>query len=148
MNDFNYNECYHDLSYNANMQQVLYRSSCGMVRWIKRAFVYARTRPDGPNLGLKRFPVDIWWQGYGGLRLKNLQRQLQTLVKVNGIHPKYIIIHCGGNDIGFTKVHKIREYVVDAFKFVNEHISGAKIIWSQILPRSVWRYSTNNKACT
>ena len=59
---------------------------------------------------------------------KGLQRQLQTLVKVNGKHPKYIRIHCGGNDIGFTKVHKIREYVVDAIKFVNEHISGAKII--------------------
>ncbi|XP_052690745.1 uncharacterized protein LOC128168633 [Crassostrea angulata] len=33
---------------------------------VKRAFVAARDRPSGVNLGLQRLRINMWWQGKGG----------------------------------------------------------------------------------
>ncbi|XP_071177847.1 uncharacterized protein [Mytilus edulis] len=37
---------------------------------IRNAFVHARSRTGGVNLGLHRIGVKIWWQGYGGMGIK------------------------------------------------------------------------------
>ena len=64
---------------------------------IKRAFLSARCCEGGVSLGLQ--DVEIWWQGYGGLRLVDIRKKIRTLCQVNS-KPSFIILHCGGNDMG------------------------------------------------
>lgn len=47
---------------------------------IRDAFFAARTRPGGLNLGWERLNGDIWWQGYGGMRIQHLKPQIETLL--------------------------------------------------------------------
>ena len=48
---------------------------------IRNAFVHARSRTGGVNLGLHRIGVKIWWQGYGGMGLKDLEATIRKLLK-------------------------------------------------------------------
>lgn len=43
---------------------------------VRESYIEARTRPGGTNLGLGRLNVDIWWQGYGGMRIQHLQSRI------------------------------------------------------------------------
>ena len=72
---------------------------------IKQAFIAARKRHGGVNLGLR--VADLWWQGYSGLSLKKTIDKIQTLEKV-GEQPDFILLHCGGNDIGRISLKGIR----------------------------------------
>ncbi|VDI80263.1 Hypothetical predicted protein [Mytilus galloprovincialis] len=44
---------------------------------IRNAFVHARSKTGGVNLGLHRIGVKIWWQGYGGTGLKDLESTIK-----------------------------------------------------------------------
>ncbi|CAG2208161.1 unnamed protein product [Mytilus edulis] len=48
---------------------------------IRNAFVHARSRTGGVNLGLHRLGVKIWWQGYGGMGLKDLESTIKRLMR-------------------------------------------------------------------
>ena len=104
----------------------------------------ARAQQGGVNLGLQE-NIEIWWQGYSGLSLVDLQKKLVTLLTVSSA-PDILIIHCGGNDLGKYPVQKLRCFLCSLVQFLNENFSKAHIIWSQILPRTNWRYSENNAA--
>lgn len=110
---------------------------------IKRAFVASRSLPGGPNLDLRG--ADVWWQGYGGLGLAELLKKINILVKV-GDTPSFIILHCGGNDIGKIPCKQIRKLLQDVFQLCAKVLPNTKILWSEVLPRSNWRYSTDGKA--
>ncbi|CAG2216945.1 unnamed protein product [Mytilus edulis] len=69
---------------------------------IRNAFVHARSRTGGVNLGLHRIGVKIWWQGYGGMGLKDLESTIKRLMKYEKT-PKYLVLHIAGNDLGKTK---------------------------------------------
>ena len=102
----------------------------------------ARSRPGGIHLGLDKFKVDIWWQGYGGLDIRGLQRKLKYLLQFN-TQPKFLLLHSGGNDIGKIPLKTLRSQLETLLEFLDLTFAGTKIIWSQILPRSTWRYSEN-----
>ncbi|VDI05624.1 Hypothetical predicted protein [Mytilus galloprovincialis] len=70
---------------------------------IRNAFVHARSRTGGVNLGLHRIGVKIWWQGYGGMGLKDLESTIKRLMKYEK-RPKYAVLHIAGNDLGKTKL--------------------------------------------
>ncbi|VDI62386.1 Hypothetical predicted protein [Mytilus galloprovincialis] len=71
---------------------------------IRNAFVHAaRSRTGGVNLGLHRIGVKIWWQGYGGMGLKDLESTIKRLMKYEKA-PKYLVLHIAGNDLGKTKL--------------------------------------------
>lgn len=109
---------------------------------LKRAYLQCRCRQDGSSLGLKN--VDLWWQGYGGLRLRDVRQKLDTLEKVwDGPQPQYILLHCGANDIGAIPVRKILREIDAILEFINTRFPQSRVIWSQLLPRIVWRLSTN-----
>ena len=116
---------------------------------VKRAFAHALVRPGGVNLGLDRIPMEIWWQGYSGLKFVDLKKKLLYL-KTFENDPDFILIHCGGNGIGsnvfslnlFQLIAKFKQDLLDIKKF----FPRATLIWSQILPRNQWRYSQNVKA--
>lgn len=102
----------------------------------------ARSRPDGVNLGMEL--TEIWWQGYGGMSLRDVTKKLGTLQKI-GADPQVILLHCGGNDFGHIPVRQLRAFIDNIIQYINTHFK-AKIIWSEILPRRIWRYSSNNAA--
>ena len=66
---------------------------------IKQAFTEALCRPGGANLGLERLGINIWWQGYSGLRFLQMKSKLSYLKQFES-DPDYLIMHAGGNDIG------------------------------------------------
>jgi len=109
---------------------------------VRHAFTVARNRPGGLNLGLPN--TTVWWQGYSGLSLRDVSRKLK-LIKTSGDEPNFILIHCGGNDLGKIPLLKLRGLFNDLLQYILDNFD-AKVIWSEILPRKCWRYSENSLA--
>jgi hypothetical protein len=57
--------------------------------------------------------------------------------------PDIIILHFGGNDLGRIGVKSIRLHIDFIINFINDNFHNYKIMWSQILPRTSWRYPDN-----
>jgi len=56
--------------------------------------------------------VDVWWQGYSGMRLLDLILKIQLLLNIRGNRPGIIIVHVGGNDIGRLPINElVRDYL-------------------------------------
>lgn len=110
---------------------------------IKRAFLQARSCREGVNLGID--PHEIWWQGYSGLTLVKTKQRLELLSQV-GPSPNYILLHVGANDLGSRSLVSLKTIVTELIEFIARTFPGVKIIWSEMLPRSKWRYSLNSKA--
>lgn len=109
---------------------------------MKRAFLAAR-QSEGLNLGLQN--TAVWWQGYSGLSLLSVESKLETLIKVSD-NPNFLILHCGGNDLGKVELKRFRLLIKHLFEFVQRQFPGVSIIWSEILPRHVWHFSENLQA--
>jgi len=109
---------------------------------VKKAFLAAWEMPEGSSMGLNAV---IWWQGYSGLKLIELVQKLNHL-SVVGPQPGSIMIHCGGNDLGKTPISKLRIVVSQILEHIGSLFPSAKIIWSEILPRTNWRYCKNTLA--
>ncbi|XP_056021292.1 uncharacterized protein LOC125652581 [Ostrea edulis] len=110
---------------------------------VKRAFLAARIRPDGVNLGLMdRLNVSIWWQGKGGMGWYEMYNKIKTLLKVAD-PPDYIILHCGGNNIGYTPIKQLIQDMKGTIDKIWKLLPNTKLVWSQILPRKNW-YSSDS----
>ncbi|CAG2248065.1 unnamed protein product [Mytilus edulis] len=107
---------------------------------IRNAFVHARSRTGGVNLGLHRIGVKIWWQGYGGMGLKDLESTIKRLMKYEKA-PKYLVLHIAGNDLLKTKLGFLRNEIKTTLEKVQSYLPNSSIVWSQILPRTNWRHS-------
>lgn len=112
---------------------------------IRDAFVRARAKTEGINLGLSRIGTKIWWQGYSGLVVKNVEAKIESMLKYE-TPPNYIVLHVGGNDLGKVKVGVLRNNLKCLFSKLSSRMPSTKFIWSQILPRSEWRFSNNKTA--
>lgn len=114
---------------------------------IKQAFTEALCRPGGANLGLERLGINIWWQGYSGLRFLQMKSKLSYLKQFES-DPDYLIMHAGGNDIGvkecplFWLIKNLRNHL----QIIRECFPNSVLVWSQILPRTNWRYSQDSVA--
>jgi len=60
----------------------------------KHAFVHARSRPGGVNLGLSRLNVSIWWQGKSGMVIKDLPKVIPNCLRFED-PPQFLVIHVG-----------------------------------------------------
>ncbi|XP_048759290.2 uncharacterized protein LOC125668895 [Ostrea edulis] len=112
---------------------------------IKKASIAARNRPGGWSLGLNQRGVDIWWQGYGGLKFIQLVKKVRYLATSED-PPKYLLIHCGANDLGQTKLQSLLHRIKADIKLLSGISSHTTLIWSFLLPRISWRHSQNVKA--
>ncbi len=113
---------------------------------IKRAFTYARQSTyDGPQLDLKRYGASVWWQGKGGLGIRQLVGFIKLLLSVEE-SPDIIVVHCGGNDIGSIPALQLRILIIDTLDLIKQLIPGVLLVWSQILPRLEWRGEVCHKA--
>lgn len=114
---------------------------------IRNAFSYARTTYDGPSLGLKSRNCSVWWQGKGGMRWDQLVPKMEQLLALKyEKSPDILILHCGGNNLGYCKLHKLRRKIRSTLKILQKMLPSCRIVWSQILPRQSWRASTNTFA--
>ncbi|XP_071124445.1 uncharacterized protein [Mytilus edulis] len=112
---------------------------------IKHAFGEARGRPGGVNLGLQRMGVNIWWQGKCGGKVLDMKQQIRTMLKYED-PPTILVLHIGGNDIGEKSSKTLCELIRKQFSWMRQLMLDTVFVWSQIIPRSSWRYSDNINA--
>ncbi|KAJ8307264.1 hypothetical protein KUTeg_015348 [Tegillarca granosa] len=55
--------------------------------------------------------------------------------------PNFLIVHCGGNDLGRIPLSDLRNLLKQIIQTLAKRLPHTRIIWSQILPRLQWRYS-------
>ncbi|XP_063423642.1 uncharacterized protein LOC134707625 isoform X4 [Mytilus trossulus] len=112
---------------------------------VKHAFVTARDRPGGVNLGLGRLNASFWWQGKGGMLVRHVKGQLRTMKKYED-PPHFLVLHVAGNDLGSSKVGFLRNEIKNIIRWIMKEFPKSKLIWSQILTRLKWRHSDDHKA--
>ncbi|XP_062610679.1 uncharacterized protein LOC134272468 [Saccostrea cucullata] len=112
---------------------------------IKRAFIQSRLRPGGWSLGLSERGVDIWWQGYGGLKFIDLVHKVRHLATLED-PPRYLIIHCGANDLGQIKLSRLLYRIKWDIQLLSRIFTNTTLVWSFLLPRISWRHSSNVRA--
>ena len=112
---------------------------------IKDAFIEARTRPGGINLGLQQQNVSIWWQGRSGMVVGQLKQQIKKMLTFED-PPSVLVIHLAGNDIGRFKIGHLRNEIKSIMTWLQQELPNTLLVWSQILPRNNWRYSESPKA--
>ena len=62
------------------------------------------------NLGLPD-NADLWWQGYRGMRLRDIIPKVNLMLKFNKTKPDILVVHIRGNDISRRPILAlIREY--------------------------------------
>ncbi|XP_062982763.1 uncharacterized protein LOC134398982 isoform X2 [Elgaria multicarinata webbii] len=109
---------------------------CGhsMVFWAGRR---AANSSIGTQLGFSQL-ANIQWLGRRGMRWERL---LPTLFQAAASPPQVLIIHLGGNDLGFLKGKALILQAIADFKVIRQRWPGIVITWSCILPRFAWRSS-------
>ena len=82
--------------------------------------------------------------GIFGLKFVNLKEKLSYLKQFEPV-PKFLVIHCGGNDIEVIDLplHKLITIVRNHVQLIKQQ-PGSILVRSQILPRKNWRYSQDN----
>lgn len=80
------------------------------------------------------------------MKFDQLLGTVQGLRNYYGTGPSFLIIHCAGNDIGQTRCGLLRYLVKTTISLLQVLLPGTVLIWSSILPRLEWRYSSNTKA--
>lgn len=81
------------------------------------------------------------WFGTSGMHWEDLERKIESLLKVNAF-PDVIIIHLGSNDLAsiakpITSFELIRNIECSVLRF-RSLIPNIKLVWSDILPRRYW----------
>ncbi|XP_063439237.1 uncharacterized protein LOC134720712 [Mytilus trossulus] len=109
---------------------------------VKNAFVQARRRPGGINLGQDHIGVRLWWLGKSGMRLKDLLNRIKLMLRYEE-PPTYLVIPMGGNDLGEIKTGVLRNRLKHYVNNITELLLNTTLVWSQILPRLTWRYSAD-----
>ena len=62
--------------------------------------------------------------------------------------PDFLVIHCGGNDLGDPDwpLAELIEHMSESITSLADLLPKTKLVWSQILPRKSYRYSSDLEA--
>ena len=112
---------------------------------IAKAEKHTTQRPTGKNLALDKNGLNVVWAGLPGMKISALVPLVQAMVNCFGL-PHALVIHCGGNDIGMGSIREVLKHLIYATFIVSKMLPNSLLIYSQILPRTKWRYNSNLKA--
>ena len=105
------------------------------VHWLK---VYCEGKGSAFNLDLEN--VEVVWFGQRGMRWHQVLLSLQFMH--SRVHPDFIIIHCGGNDLGNLRgISLIRMMKHDLIKIM-ELYPDSTVLFSTIAERQQWMWTT------
>ncbi|XP_042315071.1 uncharacterized protein LOC121926287 isoform X1 [Sceloporus undulatus] len=108
---------------------------CGhsMVFWTARQ---ARRSHFGSQLGLSDKAI-IEWRGKRALRWHRLLHLL--FGESQCLPPHVLVIHLGGNDLGFVKDKALVLQAIHNMRLIRERCPFITLIWSAMLPHQVWK---------
>ncbi|XP_041430762.1 uncharacterized protein LOC121397678 [Xenopus laevis] len=105
------------------------------VHW---AELRAQIRKGAANLYLSDKKYKVIWNGIRGMRWEKLFQTLTVMLKTWG-YPKVIVIHLGGNDIGFIKTIQLIKSIKQDLCQISLFMPDVYLIWSEIVPRLCWQ---------
>ncbi|XP_078522780.1 uncharacterized protein LOC144791868 [Lissotriton helveticus] len=106
--------------------------------FIKRAEQAEWDRHRTLNLGLDVGLYRCHWRGKGGRRWHELLPLLNTVVR-GGVCPDVVVIHLGENDLVQCKGLALLKQMKRDLREIKKQWAGCHIIWSEFIPRRVWR---------
>ncbi|CAC5372847.1 unnamed protein product [Mytilus coruscus] len=74
-----------------------------------------------------------------------LRRHLRIMLRYEDPQ-KVLVIHVGANDLGNLKTKNLGKNLIQVMTLISKDLPDIKIVWSQMLPRLKWRYSSDIKA--
>ncbi|XP_043992669.1 uncharacterized protein si:dkeyp-121d4.3 isoform X1 [Gambusia affinis] len=115
---------------------------CGhsLVYWAESR---AKSPEVGMQLGMDPNKVTIWWKGIQGMTWSQLLPQLHQL-KITWPNPDALIVHLGGNDLSTESPTNLLASVKKDMASIRSIFPHCLLVWSDILPRRVWRHSPDS----
>ncbi|XP_037554159.1 uncharacterized protein si:dkeyp-121d4.3 [Nematolebias whitei] len=115
---------------------------CGhsLVYWAESR---AKSPEVGMQLGMDPSKVTIWWKGIQGMTWSQLLPQLHQL-KITWPNPDVLIVHLGGNDLCTESPTNLLASVKKDLTSIRSIFPRCVLVWSNILPRRVWRHSPDS----
>lgn len=108
---------------------------------------WAESRAKSPEVGMQQGmdlnKVTLWWKGIQGMAWSQLLPQLHQL-KNTWPSPDVLIIHLGGNDLSTDSPTNLLASVKKDLTAIRSIFPKCVLVWSNILPRRVWRHSADN----
>ena len=96
-------------------------------------------RPTGTHLGLDKYGFKLTWVGMSWM---NIVPIVFSSIRCFG-KSRTLLLHVGGNDLGNYSTKELIKHLKFAIYVVNRMLPTTSFIFSTILPRRSWRYSTN-----
>ena len=106
---------------------------------IRDAFWRSQQRADGVHLGLQHIGGSVLWDFQPGMRIEDISFRLNRLIATPHPLPSIIVFHCGGNNIGQTRLSFIVSYLKALFDNLISQFPNILFVWSAILPRLKFR---------
>ncbi|XP_063410045.1 uncharacterized protein LOC134693232 isoform X2 [Mytilus trossulus] len=108
---------------------------------------HSENRPSGSNLGLlKNNNCFLRWAGKSGMKWDDVVGTVNSIINLCNKIPHALILHCGGNDIGNVPCGALLYHVKFTIAILSRMLPNCSLIWSSILPRRSWRYSSDDHA--
>ena len=83
-------------------------------------------------------PIPVRLRPVSGLRLRNLQKYINEELTPSG--RGFVVLQVGGNDVSGITDWKWSRYIKDAIELITTRYPGYTILWSDMPPRTRWRY--------
>ncbi|VDI62701.1 Hypothetical predicted protein [Mytilus galloprovincialis] len=108
---------------------------------------HSENRPSGSNLGLlKNNNCFLRWAGKSGMKWDDVVGTVNSIINLCSKIPHALILHCGGNDIGNVPCGALLYHIKFTIAILSQMLPNCSLIWSSILPRRSWRYSSDDHA--
>ena len=76
------------------------------------------------------------------MAIEQIKKQIVTMLQYED-PPNYIFLHVSANNSSHSKICHIRNQLKMTINWIHNKLPNTIIIWSQILLRFCWRYSSN-----
>ncbi|XP_071129598.1 uncharacterized protein [Mytilus edulis] len=108
---------------------------------------HSENRPSDSNLGLlKNNNWFLRWAGKSGMKWDDVVGTVNSIINLCSKIPHALILHCGGNDIGNVPCGALLYHIKFTIAILSQMLPNCSLIWSSILPRRSWRYSSDDHA--